>query len=357
MIGTQAPYSLSSLSQGSSSLTRDQVVNIVQRISALKIGVVGDACLDIYWHADMRISELSRETPHHNLPITREEHSPGAAGNVAVNFSKLNCAEVSICSVFGNDWRGTLLKEKFREHVIDYSYSQTEDDRYTPTYCKSIRHGLQGVRQEDKRIDFVNRTALTKASTLRVLKELDRMAACVDVISVIDQVDNGVINTEILERLQYWSAQGKLIVVDSRNRIGWFRGLIVKPNEVEVVRSMNVNPTPYQQESEHNMIRAGLELSTQVGKPCCITLGDKGAVWIENQSCTFVPTEAVAPPIDITGAGDTFNAAFISALGVGCSGEVAVAFAHLAAAVSIRMLDGAGTASPEAILSRYDELL
>ena len=356
MIGTHAPYSLSSLAQQSGSLTRDQIVSIGQRISALKVGIIGDACLDIYWHADMRISELSRETPHHNLPIIREEPSPGAAGNVAVNFGRLNCAEVSICTVFGNDWRGALLKEKFSEHGIDYSRSLTEEHRYTPTYCKSIRHGLQGVRQEDKRIDFVNRTELTTAATARLVQELDRMAARVDVISVIDQVDNGVITAEIVERLQYWSAQGKLIVVDSRNRIGSFRGMIVKPNELEAVRSLSGNSILYLQENEHDMIRAGLQLSAHVGKPCCMTLGDKGAVWFENQSCTFIPTTAVAPPIDITGAGDTFNAALISALGIGCRGEEAVEFAHLAAAVSNRRLDGAGSATPEEILSRYDEL-
>ncbi|NOU91907.1 hypothetical protein GC093_01465 [Paenibacillus sp. LMG 31456] len=79
-------------------------------------------------------------------------------------------------------------------------------------------------------------------------------------------------------------------------------------------------------------------------------------MWIEIQLCTFVPTEAVAPPIDITGAGDLFNAALISVLGVGCSRTMAVAFSHLAANVSIRKLDGAGTASPEQILGDYDEL-
>ena len=32
----------------------------------------GDGCLDVYWHADMTRSELSRETPHHNLPVVQE---------------------------------------------------------------------------------------------------------------------------------------------------------------------------------------------------------------------------------------------------------------------------------------------
>lgn len=344
------------MSSGENALTRDQVADILRKISALKAGIIGDGCLDVYWHADMRISELSRETPHHNLPIVREEYAPGAAGNVAVNFGKLSCAQVSICSVFGSDWRGTLLRDSFSKRGIDDSYSLTDEQRCTPTYCKTIRHGLQGVRQEDKRLDFVNREALAQASTKRLLEELDRMAAGVDVIAVVDQVDNGVINRELLARLQYWSNQGKLVVVDSRNRIGWFRGLIVKPNEVEAIRSLKGNAHRDQPESEQEIVDAGLQLSRLVGRPCCVTLGDRGAMWIENESCAFVPTEAVAPPIDITGAGDTFNAAFISALGVGCSGTEAVAFAHLAAAVSVRKLDGAGTASPQEIMDRYDEI-
>ncbi|MCU6792839.1 hypothetical protein OB236_11980 [Paenibacillus sp. WQ 127069] len=49
-------------------------------------------------------------------------------------------------------------------------------------------------------------------------------------------------------------------------------------------------------------------------------------MWIRIQLRTFVPTGAVARPIDITGAEDSFIAVLISALGVGCSGTMAVAF-------------------------------
>lgn len=355
-IGIHAPNSLSALPSGERALTRERVAELLQRIAALKVGVVGDGCLDLYWHADMRLSELSRETPHHNLPIIREERAPGAAGNVAVNFSKLNCAEVAICSVFGDDWRGMLLREQLRAHRIDDSYCLEEADRYTPTYCKTIRHGLQGVRQEDKRLDFVNRTPPSPATSKRLLEQLDRLAARVDAISVVDQVDHGVISAELLRRLQYWAERGKLIVADSRSRIGWFRGLIVKPNEVEAVRSVRGGDRHDRMDSESELIEAGLRLSGLVGRPCCVTLGDKGALWVEDGQCAFVPTAAVAPPVDITGAGDTFHAALIAALGAGASGPEAVAFSHLAAAVSVRRLDGAGSASPQDILDRYDEI-
>ena len=47
--------------------------------------VVGDVCLDAYWMADMRLSSLSRETPHHNMPVVEERYALGAAGNVMAN--------------------------------------------------------------------------------------------------------------------------------------------------------------------------------------------------------------------------------------------------------------------------------
>ena len=48
-----------------------------------KIGIVGDFCMDVYWHADMTRSLLSRETPRFPLPVVREEFFGGAAANVA----------------------------------------------------------------------------------------------------------------------------------------------------------------------------------------------------------------------------------------------------------------------------------
>ena len=59
-----------------------------------RIGVIGDFCLDVYWHADMTKSELSRETPHFPLPIVQERLSPGGAGNVVANLLALKPKKV-----------------------------------------------------------------------------------------------------------------------------------------------------------------------------------------------------------------------------------------------------------------------
>ncbi|MFB9753381.1 bifunctional heptose 7-phosphate kinase/heptose 1-phosphate adenyltransferase [Paenibacillus hodogayensis] len=337
-----------------SGLTRERVVDILKRISTLKAGVIGDACLDVYWHVDMTISELSRETPHYNLPVIRETFGPGAAGNVANNFRELGCSEVSICSIAGDDWRGTLLKDSFRKLGINDSYMLAEKGRVTPAYCKTILRGLQEAEQEAPRIDFINLDAPFEAMQRKLVVELDRMAEKVDVIGVTDQLKSGVIGGLLRERLKYWASRGKRIIIDSRENIGKYKGVTVKPNEIEALRwcygSLKVHPS-----SESEIIKAGKRLARVADAPCCVTMGDKGALWIEDDQVTYVPTAAVKPPIDIVGAGDTFTAALLSALGAGCQGPEATAFAHLAAAVSVRKLGGVGSASPQEILQRFDE--
>lgn len=345
--------SLSSVPQYNG-LTRDKVVDILKRITNLKAGVLGDVCLDVYWHADMTISELSRETPHYNLPVIRETFGPGAAGNVANNFKQLGCAEVSLCSIVGDDWRGTLLQEALGQRGIDGTFLLADKGRVTPAYCKTILRGLQDAEQEAPRIDFINLDAPFEALQRRLVAELDKMAAKVDVICVTDQLKSGVTGQPLRERLRYWAALGKRIVVDSRENIGKYKGIVVKPNEIEAL-GWCYGSLKYHPSSENEIIKAGQRLARHAEAPCCVTMGEKGALWFEGGQVTYVPTVAVEPPIDIVGAGDTFSAAFLSALGAGSPGPEAAAFAHLASAVSVRKLGGVGSATPQEILIRFDQ--
>lgn len=331
---------------------------MLKAISRVKIGVIGDGCLDIYWHADMTLSELSRETPHYTLPVLREAYSPGAAGNVAANLKALGCQEVMFCSVYGDDWRGALLRRSFQEMGIDDSFAVLSPTRITPAYCKPIRHGLQQASQEDPRLDFVNRSSLTEEIEQAICANLDAMALRVEAIAVTDQLRYGMITEAVRERLVYWGKQGKIIVVDSRDRIGLFRGVIVKPNEVEAMRVAGNSPDSVDAGGDVRSawLDAGERLVANNGAPCCMTLGEHGAIWFDQDHNHWVPTTQVEPPIDIVGAGDCFTASLVAALGARFSGPEAAALAHLGSAVVIRKLGTTGTASPSEIVCRYDEI-
>ncbi|WP_165822513.1 bifunctional heptose 7-phosphate kinase/heptose 1-phosphate adenyltransferase [Paenibacillus montanisoli] len=321
---------------------------ILDTIASLKVGVIGDVCLDIYWEADITRSTLSRETPHHTLPVVEERFSPGAAGNVAANLKSLGCSEVYLCSVIGRDWRGEILIEQLEKRQIDTAFLLASEDWSTPAYCKPIRVGLQMVKQEDPRIDFQNFRPLPGLEMSELSERLDAMMERCDVIAVTDQLRNGVIGDEIRRKLESWAKRGKIIVVDSRENIGMYAGIIVKPNEIEASRwiepQMDFIDRPYT-----HWAGVAKKLSAAVNGPCCLTLGSEGAIWVNEDSCTFVPTLPAEPPIDIVGAGDGFASALLCALGAGSEGHEAVAFAHLAASVVVRKIGTTGTASPDEI--------
>ncbi|WP_051620587.1 bifunctional heptose 7-phosphate kinase/heptose 1-phosphate adenyltransferase [Paenibacillus sp. UNC451MF] len=332
-------------------LTRQRAEEIIRHITTLRAGVIGDVCLDVYWEADMSRSTLSRETPHYTLPIVEERFSPGAAGNVAANLKELGCREVFVCSVTGQDWRGELLKSEFAQRQIDTSLLIASSSWHTPAYCKPIRVGLQQVRQEDPRLDFQNFQPMSSSMEAELIERLDQMMEQVDIVAVTDQLPNGVIGQEIRNRLAVWADRGKKIVVDSRNNIGAYQGVIVKPNEVEASRWFDPIAEVREQSSQH-WAETALRLSNAVNGVCCMTLGSEGALWAEREHCIFVPTRAVEPPIDIVGAGDAFASALLSALGAGSTGPEAMAFAHIASSIVIRKIGTTGTASPQEMIQQ-----
>lgn len=336
-------------------LSREMLNTILSDISKLKIGVIGDACVDIYWHADMTKSELSRETPHHSLPIVQEIFSPGAAGNVAINLKALGCQEVSVCSVIGPDWRGSILRDLFVKAGINDTFMLVDDNWITPAYCKPIRWGLQNAKQEDARIDFVNMTSLTDRQMEKLLEKIDQIMESSDAVVVNDQFKYGIIGQEVRKKLTEWARRGKLIVVDSRDRIGLFEEVIVKPNEVE---SLSWHRPGYDLAASawKDWIEAGKRLAQKNGAPCCMTLGEHGAIWFDHAEYIHVPTIPVDSPIDIVGAGDCFAASFLCVLALGLQGPNAIAFAHLSTAVVLKKLGMTGTASPEEILNRHEAI-
>lgn len=327
-------------------MTASRLEQLLSGFGSLRAGVIGDVCLDAYWVADLTRSTLSRETPHYTMPIIEERYSPGAAGNVAANLVALGCGKVMICSVVGNDWRGGLLEDLLKAQGIDTSYLLSDLKWNTPAYCKTIRTGLQRVQQEDARLDFQNFMPLPEALADKLGEKLDLMAAQCDIIAVTDQLPFGVIGDGIRSKLTYWASKGKIIMVDSRDRIGKYRGVIVKPNEVEASLWFNEEPTV---KTPGEWAAMAQRLSGEVQGVCCMTLGSEGAVWAEGGRCVFVPAREVASPLDIVGAGDAFAAASLSALGAGGSGPEAAALANYASSVVIRKIGTTGTASPEEI--------
>ena len=311
----------------------------LKKLGKGRIGVIGDFCLDVYWHADMTKSELSRETPHFPLPIVQERLSPGGAGNVVMNLLALEPKSVSAIGVFGDDWRGAALKSLLKTAGADVAGIVTDAKRVTNTYVKPLRKGFaENVVYEDPRLDFTNYDALGVATERKLIAALDRLAKKIDVLCVCDQMPCGCVTPAVRERIVALGRKGLTVIVDSRDRIGLYENVIVKPNEIESARAFK-GEIP---ETAFERLATALELRT--GRPAIVTAGDKGCYVSENGKVKHVPAVKVTGEIDFCGAGDTFLSGLAASLAGGFRLADAAAIACCCSSVTIKKLKTTGTA-------------
>ena len=323
-------------------MTADELNEILDGIRSVRAGLVGDFCVDIYWRADMTKSELSRETPHFPLPVTRETYAPGAAGNVAANIAALRPASLTCVGLRGNDWRGILLEKALREKNVN-SPLITVRGRFTNAYCKPQRAGISDAVYEDPRIDFESFSPIDEQTENAVMDAVDELAESVDIIAVCDQFRFGVVTDRVRNKLNRMAADGMKIIADSRYHIGKFKNMFLKPNEYECAAALGQNPESY----ELNAKMLAGECSGVVFE----TLGAKGSLITNGQFLKRVPALPVSGPVDICGAGDTSLAAMAMALGAGFNLIRCAELAAAASAVTIKKIGETGTASPEEIRS------
>lgn len=327
------------------------LTGILEGISRARIGLIGDLCLDMYMDVDMRLSELSREVPNYTLPVVGERVSPGGAGNVAANVAALKPKAHRVLGVLGQDWRGGLLKEALRARGVPTDGLIVSPRATTNAYIKPVRRGYSDLLYESPRLDYENREALSGGDEAALMEALERAAQEVDVLCVCDQLKNGCVTGRIRRRVCELARDGLRVIVDSRDRIGEYRDVIVKPNEMEAMRALNLNGAV----TPERMAQAALALSERSGRPALITLGENGCLAAEDGRVAHIPARRVSGPTDICGAGDSFLAALACALGGGADIRAAAALGNLGASVTIAKLGETGTASRAELMRAFED--
>src|SRR5437899_2407908 len=122
-------------------LTDTRVEEILARIPALTVGVVGDLFLDRYLDIDGALSEPSLETGRDAYQVTRIRPYPGAAGTVINNLVALGVKHVVAVSVIGDDGEGYELRQALAAlRAVDTARVFSTPERRTPTYIKPLLH-------------------------------------------------------------------------------------------------------------------------------------------------------------------------------------------------------------------------
>lgn len=103
--------------------------------------------------------------------------------------------------------------------------------------------------------------------------------------------------------------------------------LIPNETELEIISGKKLN-------SREDIINAGKELLDKGVKNLVVTLGEKGALFLNREGQLLIPAQPVKA-IDTTAAGDSFIAAFIVALTEGKEVQEALQFATKVAAIVV----------------------
>src|SRR5204863_10189096 len=103
-----------------------------------------------------------------------------------------------------------------------------------------------------------------------------------------------------------------------------------------------------------------VELSRRAGRPVFCTRGAAGILLAdasaEPSRVEVVPGYLVSGPLDIVGAGDSTSAGIACAVAAGASLAEAAAFGNLVASITIQQLGTTGTATPEQVRQRWQEV-
>jgi bifunctional ADP-heptose synthase (sugar kinase/adenylyltransferase) len=338
-------------------LTDSSLHQILDRIPALTIGVLGDLFLDRYLDIDAALTEPSLETGLDAYQVVRVRPSPGAAGTVVNNLVALGVKLVCPLAVVGDDGEGYELRQTLRQLggvALDGVFAW--EGRRTPTYTKPLLHRPGELPRELNRLDIKNRTPLPGAAEERLLAALDDLWPRLDALLVLDQVSEaecGVVTTRVRRRLTELGDRQpeRVILADSRERIGAFRSVWLKPNRSECQRAV----------TDCGGIEAAVvELARHCSRPVFCTCGECGILVADPLSApprfVVVPGYPVAGPIDVVGAGDSTNAAVACAVAAGASLEEAAGFGNLVASITIQQLGTTGTASPAQVRQRWREV-
>src|SRR5262245_58480522 len=333
-------------------MNRERLESILRTLPRLTIGLVGDLFLDRYLHLVPGSRELSIETGLEAYQIERVRNSPGALGTVMNNLAALGVGLLVPVTAIGDDGHGYDLLREVRKLPVDPASILCLPERLTPTYTKPMRQDAGDAWRELNRLDVRTRGPLSAAATAEVCRRVEEVFRTSDGLIVLDQLvdeDCGVVNSAVRETIEELARREprKVVFVDSRRFLGRFNACVLKGNRSEVQLASG----------EKDAARGLARLSEKTGRAAFCTAGEKGIiVAMPSGEPQIVQGYPVSGPIDIVGAGDAATSGIVSGLLSGANELDAAAFGNLVASITIQQLGTTGTATPEQVRGRWQEI-
>lgn len=324
-------------------LTRDRIQQLVERMRASRVAVLGDVMLDRYLVGDS--DRVSPEAPVPVVTVRERRRALGGAANVAANAAAVGAA-CTLVGVVGDDQDGLALRQELAAAGLPDAGLVTVADRPTTSKTRVVARGQQVVRI-DEEVDG----ELHGRDLGRLIEALRRAVTDADVL-LLEDYNKGVLAPEAVSAaLDAARARGIPVVVDPKfRRFFSFRGATVfKPNRRELEAALGAAVDFAHQDALPDALdRLGVE-------HLLVTLGADGMLLVSPGSATTHIPSLAREVFDVSGAGDTVTAWLGTAMAAGASVLEAARLASYAAGIEVGKA-GVATVSPAEVLAVHDEL-
>jgi len=330
-------------------MTSDRLKKLLQDIQGVKIGVVGDFCVDSYYIVDKDASEPSIETGLPTRPVREQRSTLGGAGNVAANLRAMGVKVVKAFAVAGPDSIGFELVRLLKEIGVDPSGVVVQDsDWQTHSYLKPIVD-----QQECHRYDFGVFNALSAQASKDLLGRIESALPGIDVLVINQQFEKGI-HSEVFQK-----GLNELLVrhprvtalVDCRHLANPYPSGLRKLNDHEASRLGGGPQVAKESVTRKEAIDSASSLFAQWRKPVFVTRGSSGCLVADKDGIHEIPGLHIINKTDAVGAGDSMVAGIAACLGAGASPTESAGFGNFVAGVTVQKLQQTGTASPAEILA------
>ncbi|MGA9364630.1 MAG: PfkB family carbohydrate kinase [Bacteroidota bacterium] len=322
---------------------------LLTSLTKVRVGVLGDFCLDVYWTMDDSAAEQSVETGLLTRPVRQQRYGLGGAGNVVNNLLALCVGRVSVFGVVGDDPFGREMLRLLADGGTDHTGMLIQSDHWdTPVYIKPIRED-----REESRLDFGGFNVLADDLADTVLQRLAEALLRLDAVVVNQQLPHGIHTPRLQAGLNALlrAHPDRIFIVDARHISGVYENCLHKLNDVEATRLCGQPTNPRDLISLGDCRSAAQELYRRWCKPLFVTRGARGGLAMDEAGEHLVPGLHIVDPIDSVGAGDSFLAGVTAALAAGAKPEQAAMLGNFVAGVTAQKLFQTGTATPAEVLA------
>jgi rfaE bifunctional protein kinase chain/domain len=307
----------------------ERLERVIRSFRGRKVTVLGDLVADEFVFGE--IARVSREAPALILEHRRTSVVPGGGANAVMNLRSLGATPVPV-GVVGKDDNGRALVSRFRESRISTAGVVSDRDWATPTKSRIVAGGAHTRRQQIVRVDRgATHGRLSGRLAASVRDRLKKALRRSEGILIADY-GYGCGDPEVVGRPALRGA--RVVTVDSRTRVGSFRGVTAStPNQEEVERTLGLAPLTTRRALEE----AGGDLLRRTGNEALlVTRGAKGmTLFRRRKPPAHIPAYGNEEVADVTGAGDTVIATFTLALLAGADPLEAAWLANYAAGLVV----------------------